>query len=355
VTGEERPSGSNAANAALAQQIAEATGFAVALGVLGVIASLFQIFGVIELGVPGWFNLSIAVAVIVLGLTLHRRSLVLTGLLAAIFVGIAVDTLVATGILLERGGWPLAIVVLIRYAILLAALRAFAAVFMGVIDLRRAAVNEGALDATAPPARAGAVAVDTAPAARSVQRLALGTSPSTILFGVFAGFLALVAVILLLALPLEGPVPLMLLLLLSVAGAMGWAAHAESRHVPKLIGELRQAVARGDQAAEQNALHWLGRAKGRGARALAMAALECQANDSDTARAQVDLKFARTALEAIIAIGSLDRDAASALLGHFVPERCEQSANVESWQAACAAARSALTSVGYELKSGPYS
>jgi hypothetical protein len=345
-----KPTGSEAAAATLTQQIAEATGWAIALGALGVVASLFQIFGVIELGVPGWFNLSIALAVIVLGLTLNRRSLVLTGLLAAIFVAIAVDTLVATGILFESGGWPLAIVILIRYSILLAALRSFAAVFKGVLDLRRATVNEGALD---PPTPSGvqqrAVSGPTASASRVPPRLALGTSPSAILFGVLAGFLALAGGILLLALPLEGPVPLLLLLLLGIAAAAGWASYAEQGHVPKLIDELRHAVARGDRDEQQKALHWLGRVKTRGARALAIAALEAQPNDSDATKAQGELRFACAALEAIAAIGSLDRDAAQAILRHFVPSRCETRANGDSWQAACAAARAALTSVGYSL------
>lgn len=330
------------------QKIAAAAGWAVGLGALGVIGSLLQLFGVIELGLPSWaelLNLLIAVAVIALGLLLPRRSLVLVILLLAIFIAIIVDTLIATVYVIQFGGVALTVLLFIRYAIMLNAARAIGLVLMVLIDERRGSANRGALGAATD------APIGTPRDRSETQRLTLGIGRNAVFFAAFAGFSLLVAIILVVALAGEGGFPALALLLFVVAGAWAWAAVAEWGFLPKLIGELRQSLSKGDTEAAQKALEYLRRAKHRGARALAIAMLESDSKDATHARAQSTLEFAQTALRTIGEIGQLDRDAAEALARHFDLRRVGGNADNAAWQETCSVARAALTRAGYQLAS----
>ena len=172
--------------ATLDGRIDAARSWSVALGALGLVASVLQMLGVVEAGVPGWVNLLIAASTVALGLALVRKSLAVTAALLAIFIAILADTLIATGFVFERGGTALTIVLVLRYIVLLNAARAIGQVFVEILRSRRAARNRGALDAPAP---AAAIGESPDAPARAAAGLAPATSPSAILFGGLAAFL----------------------------------------------------------------------------------------------------------------------------------------------------------------------
>lgn len=318
----------SAGGATLDAKIATATLWTLVLGGLGVLASAMQMLGYVEAGVPGWFNLLIALSACGLSLTLSRRSLTLTGILLAIFVAILADTLVATGIVLEERGLAPTILLVVRYMIMLAAARAVGQVFAGIFVERRDARNRGALQSdatTAPPAM-----------------LDPGKSPSAIYFFSFAGLLLVAAVIYALVIPLEDMGAVIFGGMIVMAGVVGAAALAESRYVPSLVQSLQEAVAAGDADQARSIRDRLVQMRGRGARALAAAALAFDAGAHDQARRAA---FASDALNDIAKIGSLDRDAASAVRARFLATPAGAGPGSETRTAAAAA----LKAAGYTL------
>lgn len=320
----------------LDDRISTATGWSIASGALGVIASVFQMFGVIELGVPAWFNLLIAVSVIVLGWNLRRRSLALTLLLATIYVALLVDTLVATGVVLQRFGVALAIVLVLRYIILLSVAQAIAEVVKGLLEARIAARNRGQLDepkGAAAPALGRPVAAVAAP-------FKLGLHPTFFIFAGLTASLALGLCALALMAPLKGGGVVILLGVLLAAGLNLYGAVATYRFIPGQVKALREALAVGDSDRAEEARGRLIAAKRWGARALAIAVVEPGGNAAPAA-------FTEQALGIIADIGQLDRDAAQAIKDRHLLRGVDDNAIEPADHRLASAARAALEKSGY--------
>ena len=291
------------------------------------VSSLFQLAGVIEAGVPVWINVAGSIAVMVLALALPQKSLALTCLLAAIFIGLVADTLIATGYVLESWGAVATAMVVVRYLILLSAARAVGQV---AVDLaaahntaRRVAMVKTPSGPATPGTRIGLPASADAETPRAIvqergraaQELAerqstieLGPNAAAIAFRILGGLLivagfgfgltmtsfgeAFVGTIGFIVLPAMG------------IGAF-FVASVEERYVPGLIAKLQAAIESGDTQAAAEARHKLVAAKHHSTRRLAAALV----ND----RLPIQSASGRAVLETIGEIGTLDEDAALAL------------------------------------------
>jgi hypothetical protein len=319
----------------LDDRIGTATGWSIASGALGVIVSVLQMLGVIELGVPGWFNLVVAVSIIVLGWNLRRRSLALTLVLVGIYVALLVDTLVATGMVLQQFGIALATVLLLRYIILFNVAQAIAEVVKGLLEARTAARNRGPLDEPTPATTPAIGRASTAVPAP----LTLGLHPTFFLFAGLTAFLTLGMGIYALTVPLEGMGAVIFFGGLLVAGLNLYGTVATYRFIPDQVKALREGLAVGDSDRAQGARERLIAAKRWGARALAVAVVEPGDRGAQAA-------FIQEGLGIIAEIGQLDRDAARAIKDRYLMRSSDDAIDPAA-RSLGSAAKMALEKSGY--------
>ena len=96
---------------------AAAQGLTTALGIVFMFASIAQALGWVQAGVPAWMNIAISAGVLVLAQLLPQKSLAVTAALGVIFLVLAVDTLMATGYVLDSWGVLPTIIVVACWAI----------------------------------------------------------------------------------------------------------------------------------------------------------------------------------------------------------------------------------------------
>ena len=317
-------------------KVSDAAGWCVALGAVSFVASLFQLFGVVDPGVPVWINLAVPIALIGLGLNLNRQSIVAAGVLAALFVAMVVNTLIVTGAYFSQGGFLATAIMIVRYIILLNAARAVGQALFGMIEYRRTAVNAAALRSpaaqTSHAASTGAQQ-STGVSTHAQPELSQGVNGAAVYLALLGGMMLVLTAVLLfseMAEDIPGFVKIGPLLL---AGGMFYLARVEHEHLPKKAGELRAALSNGDDdnIKELSALfEKFGR---RSSRALARETL--------SGGARQDTAFQIFALDLIGKIGILEQDAATAVHIAFIENTSDNS--VES------AARACLKAIGYDV------
>lgn len=300
----------------LDQKVGEATSWTLALGGLGIIASILQMLDVVEAGVPGWLNLLIAGSAVGLGLLLSHRSLLITGALLAIFMAIIADTLITTGIVFDEWGLFPTIILIFRYLILLSAARSVGQVFAGIISERTTSRRVAALGVSASE-RTVSHAVETLGAPSEAERATAkvaspsiepGTNASAIYFRVLGGLVAVGGIFFGFAMTSEGEafVGLIGFIVGPLFGAgVFYLAGIEARYLPGLVVKLKTAVELNDKAAIQNARTKLIAAKHHASRRLAAELVN--------EKVPINSPFGQIALETISEIGTLDKDAAIAL------------------------------------------
>jgi len=282
------------------------------LGVVFLIDSALQAFGLVEAGVPAWLNIGISFAVLALARQLPRKSLLLTGVLAAIFLIILVDTLAATGYVLEAWGVLPTILVVIRYLVLLGAAQALVAVIKELVAERQTAERlEKIKSNTVTSAEGTALNLPIAGAMDATDgQPIIDVSKHAAATGIriMSGLLLVAGLIFGAAMASFGETGVALfgfVLMPLMAAAAFYVAGIEERFIPGLIANVRLSLNEGNTEAATEARTKLVAIKGHASRRLAAAIV----ND----RVPVTSDFGQEALAIIAEIGVLDADAAFAL------------------------------------------
>lgn len=338
----------SAGEAGVEQKVAEASGWCVVLGAVSLIAVFFQLFGVIDPGVPVLVNLAVPAALIVGGLRLNKRSILSAGILVALFMAMAVNTLVVTGQVLGGGGVILTGLLILRYVILASATRALGQAFVGILEYQRTEVKPDAFkradNATSAENASGAPVRDLPSRHQPPQAvpspsvsgpvLSRGFNGAVVYFTCFAVAMALLGLLVLVLEAFEDVPGFLKITPFLLSGVGAYAASAENRFFPEKVTALKAAIMNGDQKAASDARTALIDKGRRASRALAVGALEARSEAKASS-------FVTAAFDMIGDIGILEQDAAAAIHAHFIEQENEQASRY--------AAQRALRSIGYSL------
>lgn len=295
----------------LDQAIENAQGLTTVLGIIFLVASIAQALGWVQAGVPAWLNIAIAVAVLVLAQLLPKKALPVVVALVVIFVVLTVDTLMATGFVLENWGVVPTVIVVVRYLILLGATQQLAEVGKLLWKERTMAERIAAfkeIDQPRVPGDSPAPAAEDSIAKAEGMAIDVSHNSSALVFRVMSALLVVGGLIFGGGMLAAGETEVAMagfLLMPAMAFGVYYVAGIEERYLPGLIAKLKEAAEVGELEACADVRAKLVAAKHRGSRALAAEIVNH--------RMPADSTFVKTAADIIAEIGTLDDDAAFAL------------------------------------------
>lgn len=285
-------------------KIQSASSWAIALGTIIFLTSTLQIIGFLP-GDTGWPNALIAIAVIALGWwTSEKPSPIPLVLLSVFFIAIIVDTIVATQFVISQFGFIAAILMLVRYVILLSAARAMGEALVALLNQRKIEESEERILSARESHEASGDATESVRATpTATPQLEPPPNPTVGLLKVMSAMLVVGAIIVTAAIPVRDGGWIFGLFMLVVASGAFYAAGKEKVYLPDLVADLRSATRSGDRNIIGQVADKLIPLKARASRSLAVAMLEDPGDGTFVAQSAAIIRQ----------IGTLEQDAIAAL------------------------------------------